>query len=223
MADEVLGPLGNAKYTGYARDICNSAEHLLGIINDILDVSKLEAGKFELEEELIDITAITRNLLHFVADRASALEVAIDTEIEPGLPRLRADARKLKQILLNLVTNALKFSQPGSRVTLRARTHNGAVVIEVIDRGIGMDETEITTAITRFGQVASTWNRKHAGTGLGLPLAIGLVELHNGKLDIRSRKGEGTTVTVTFPAERSVPQDALRAAEQHAPDPAPAP
>ena len=223
MADEVLGPLGNTKYTGYARDICNSAEHLLGIINDILDVSKLEAGKFELEEELIDITAITRNLLHFVADRASALEVAIDTEIEPGLPRLRADARKLKQILLNLVTNALKFSQPGSRVTLRARTHNGAVVIEVIDRGIGMDETEITTAITRFGQVASTWNRKHAGTGLGLPLAIGLVELHNGKLDIRSRKGEGTTVTVTFPAERSVPQDALRAAEQHAPDPAPAP
>ncbi|HUN48639.1 MAG TPA: ATP-binding protein [Stellaceae bacterium] len=223
MADEVLGPLGNAKYTGYARDICNSAEHLLGIINDILDVSKLEAGKFELEEELIDITAITRNLLHFVADRASALEVAIDTEIEPGLPRLRADARKLKQILLNLVTNALKFSQPGSRVTLRARTHNGTVVIEVIDRGIGMDETEITTAITRFGQVASTWNRKHAGTGLGLPLAIGLVELHNGKLDIRSRKGEGTTVTVTFPAERSVPQDALRAAEQHAPDPAPAP
>ena len=223
MADEVLGPLGNTKYTGYARDICNSAEHLLGIINDILDVSKLEAGKFELEEELIDITAITRNLLHFVADRASALEVAIDTEIEPGLPRLRADARKLKQILLNLVTNALKFSQPGSRVTLRARTHNGTVVIEVIDRGIGMDETEITTAITRFGQVASTWNRKHAGTGLGLPLAIGLVELHNGKLDIRSRKGEGTTVTVTFPAERSVPQDALRAAEQHAPDPAPAP
>jgi len=223
MADEVLGPLGNTKYTGYARDICNSAEHLLGIINDILDVSKLEAGKFELEEELIEIPQITRNLLHFVADRASALEVTIDTEIEPGLPRLRADARKLKQILLNLVTNALKFSQPGSRVTLRARTHNGAIMIEVVDRGIGMDDGEIATAITRFGQVASTWNRKHAGTGLGLPLAIGLVELHDGKLDIRSRKGEGTTVTVTFPAERSAPQESARAAEQHAPDPAPAP
>ena len=223
MADEVLGPLGNTKYTGYARDICNSAEHLLGIINDILDVSKLEAGKFELEEEMIEITQITRNLLHFVADRASALEVTIDTDIEPDLPRLRADARKVKQILLNLVTNALKFSQPGSRVTLRARTHNGAIIIEVIDRGIGMDEAEITTAITRFGQVASTWNRKHAGTGLGLPLAIGLVELHDGKLEIRSRKGEGTTVTVTFPAERSVPQDEMRAAEEHAPDPAPAP
>jgi PAS domain S-box-containing protein len=223
MADEVLGPLGNAKYTGYARDICNSAEHLLGIINDILDVSKLEAGKFELEEEMIDITQITRNLLHFVADRASALEVTIETDIERDLPRLRADARKLKQILLNLVTNALKFSQPGSRVTLRARTHNGAVILEVIDRGIGMDETEVTTAITRFGQVASTWNRKHAGTGLGLPLAIGLVELHDGKLEIRSRKGEGTTVTVTFPAERSGPHEATGAAEQHAPDPASAP
>ncbi len=223
MADEVLGPLGNAKYTGYARDICNSAEHLLGIINDILDVSKLEAGKFELEEEMIDITQITRNLLHFVADRASALEVTIETDIENDLPRLRADARKLKQILLNLVTNALKFSQPGSRVTLRARTHNGAIILEVVDRGIGMDETEVTTAITRFGQVASTWNRKHAGTGLGLPLAIGLVELHDGKLEIRSRKGEGTTVTVTFPAERSGPHEAMRAAEQHAPDPASAP
>jgi two-component system, cell cycle sensor histidine kinase PleC len=223
MADEVLGPLGNAKYTGYARDICNSAEHLLGIINDILDVSKLEAGKFELEEEMIDITQITRNLLHFVADRAGALEVTIETDIERDLPRLRADARKLKQILLNLVTNALKFSQPGSRVTLRARTHNGAIILEVIDRGIGMDETEVTTAITRFGQVASTWNRKHAGTGLGLPLAIGLVELHDGKLEIRSRKGEGTTVTVTFPAERSGPHEATRAAEQHAPDPASAP
>jgi PAS domain S-box-containing protein len=223
MADEVLGPLGNAKYTGYARDICNSAEHLLGIINDILDVSKLEAGKFELEEEMIDITQITRNLLHFVADRASALEVTIETDIERDLPRLRADARKLKQILLNLVTNALKFSQPGSRVTLRARTHNSAVILEVIDRGIGMDETEVTTAITRFGQVASTWNRKHAGTGLGLPLAIGLVELHDGKLEIRSRKGEGTTVTVTFPAERSGPHEATGAAEQHAPDPASAP
>ena len=202
MADEVLGPLGNAKYTGYARDICNSAEHLLGIINDILDVSKLEAGKFELEEEMIDITQITRNLLHFVADRASALEVTIETDIERDLPRLRADARKLKQILLNLVTNALKFSQPGSRVTLRARTHNGAVILEVIDRGIGMDETEVTTAITRFGQVASTWNRKHAGTGLGLPLARSFVELHGGTVEIDSEPGAGTRVTVLLPAAR---------------------
>jgi PAS domain S-box-containing protein len=223
MADEVLGPLGNTKYSGYARDICNSAEHLLGIINDILDVSKLEAGKLELEEELIDVAAVARNLLHFVADRAGALDVTIDTEIDSGLPRLRADQRKLKQILLNLVTNALKFSHPGGRVMLRARAVDGAVTIEVVDNGIGMDDAEIATAVTRFGQVASTWNRKHAGTGLGLPLAIGLVELHDGALEIKSRKGEGTTVTVTFPAKRSAPLEAARAAERHASDPATAP
>jgi signal transduction histidine kinase len=223
MADEVLGPLGNTKYSGYARDICNSAEHLLGIINDILDVSKLEAGKLELEEELVDVAAITRNLLHFVADRAGALDVTIDTEIDSALPRLRADQRKLKQILLNLVTNALKFSHPGGRVKLRAQLAEGAVKIEVVDNGIGMDDAEIATAITRFGQVASTWNRKHAGTGLGLPLAIGLVELHGGTLEIKSRKGEGTTVTVSFPAKRSASLEAERAAERHASDPATAP
>jgi len=223
MADEVLGPLGNTKYSGYARDICNSAEHLLGIINDILDVSKLEAGKLGLEEELIDVALIVRNLLHFVADRASALDVTLDTEIDAALPRLRADQRKLKQILLNLVTNALKFSHPGGRVSLRARAVDHAITIEVIDNGIGMDDAEIATAITRFGQVASTWNRKHAGTGLGLPLAIGLVELHDGTLEIKSRKGEGTTVTVTFPVKRSVPLEAAHAAERHAPDRATSP
>jgi two-component system, cell cycle sensor histidine kinase PleC len=223
MADEVLGPLGNTKYSGYARDICNSAEHLLGIINDILDVSKLEAGKLELEEEVVDVAAITRNLLHFVSDRAGALDVTIDTEIDSALPRLRADQRKLKQILLNLVTNALKFSHPSGRVMLRAGIAEGAVRIEVIDNGIGMDDAEIATAVTRFGQVASTWNRKHAGTGLGLPLAIGLVELHGGTLEIKSRKGEGTTVMVTFPVGRSVSLEAARAAERHAPDAATAP
>jgi len=223
MADEVLGPLGNAKYMGYARDICNSAEHLLGIINDILDVSKLEAGKLEIEEELIDMQQVVRNLLHFVAERAGALEVAIETEISRDLPRLLADARKIKQILINLVTNALKFSHPGGTVTLRALEIDGAITIEVIDRGIGMDETELATAVTRFGQVASIWNRKHAGTGLGLPLAIGLVELHGGRLEIKSRKGEGTAVTVTFPAYRSTAGGHPRISEQHAPNAAPAP
>jgi signal transduction histidine kinase len=106
---------------------------------------------------------------------------------------------------------------------LRAGTAEGAVRIEVIDNGIGMDDAEIATAVTRFGQVASTWNRKHAGTGLGLPLAIGLVELHGGTLEIKSRKSEGTTVTVTFPAGRSASLEAARAAERHAPDPATAP
>jgi PAS domain S-box-containing protein len=209
MASEMLGPLGTKKYIGYARDIGNSAEHLLGIINDILDVSKLEAGKLDISEETIDVAKAVRDLMHLVEERARATEIIIETAIASDLPPLRADGRKLKQILLNLVTNAVKFSNPGGVVTIEGRLSEGAVQLSVTDHGIGMDEAEIETAITRFGQVASAWARKHAGTGLGLPLAIGLVELHGGTLAIESRKGLGTTVTVTFPEERSVASAAL--------------
>src|SRR5215472_11506963 len=112
MADEVLGPLGSARYAGYARDIASSAHHLLGIISDILDVSKLEAGKVELEEEEVEVGQMVRDILHLVVERARALEVGIDHEIPPDLPLVRADALKLKQIVLNLITNAIKFSHP---------------------------------------------------------------------------------------------------------------
>jgi two-component system cell cycle sensor histidine kinase PleC len=204
MASEMLGPLGTKKYIGYARDISNSAEHLLGIINDILDVSKLEAGKLDLADETVDVAKAVRDLMHLVEERARSTEVMIDTDMQPELPQLRADGRKLKQILLNLITNAVKFSKPGGVVTVRGSCAEGRIVLAVADHGIGMDEGEIQTAITRFGQVASTWARKHAGTGLGLPLAMGLIELHGGSLAIESRKGIGTTVTVTFPPDRTM-------------------
>jgi two-component system, cell cycle sensor histidine kinase PleC len=208
MADEVLGPLGSARYAGYARDIGSSAQHLLGIISDILDVSKLEAGKVEIDQDEVEIEIMVRDILHLVVERARSLDVGIDLDLEPELPRLLADALKLKQVLLNLITNAIKFSHPGGRVVVRARAVEDGLRIEVADRGIGMDEAEIETAITRFGQVASTWNRKHAGTGLGLPLAIGLIELHGGRLTIASEKGVGTTVSVWLPAARLLPEDA---------------
>jgi PAS domain S-box-containing protein len=208
MADEVLGPLGSARYAGYARDIGASAYHLLGIISDILDVSKLEAGKVELDDEEVDLGNMVRDILHLVAERARSLEVRLEVEIPADLPRLRADSLKLKQVLLNLITNAVKFSHPGGKVVIRGRMAPDGMRIEVVDRGIGMDEAEIETAITRFGQVASTWNRRHPGTGLGLPLAIGLVELHGGRLTIDSKKGVGTTVTVCLPMDRVLPQDA---------------
>jgi signal transduction histidine kinase len=124
------------------------------------------------------------------------------------VPQLRADGLKLKQVLLNLITNAIKFSHPGGRVRIRACVAEEGMRIEVIDHGIGMDEAEIATAITRFGQVASTWNRKHAGTGLGLPLAIGLIELHGGHIIIDSEKGVGTTVTVCLPLGRILERNA---------------
>jgi PAS domain S-box-containing protein len=208
MAEEVLGPLGSPRYSGYARDIAASAQHLLGIISDILDVSKLEAGKIELDDEEVDIAQMVRDLLHLVVERARSLDIAVDMDVVAGLPRLRADGLKLKQVLLNLITNAIKFSHPGGRVLVRAQRCEDGLGIEVVDHGIGMDEADIATAVTRFGQVASTWNRKHPGTGLGLPLAIGLVELHGGRLDIASAKGVGTTVTVWLPSSRLIETEA---------------
>jgi two-component system, cell cycle sensor histidine kinase PleC len=213
MADEVMGPMGSPRYTGYARDICASAQHLLGIISDILDVSKLEAGKVELDEEEAEIPQIVRDVMQLVAERARALDISIDTDIAPKLPRYRVDSLKLKQVLLNLITNAIKFSHSGGHVELSARfgKQNG-LEIAVSDHGIGMDKVEIETAVTRFGQVASTWSRRHAGTGLGLPLAIGLVELHGGRLTIESVKDSGTTVRVFLPVERALPSPAAATA-----------
>jgi signal transduction histidine kinase len=204
MADEIMGPLGSPRYTGYARDICSSAQHLLGIISDILDVSKLEAGKAEIDEEVGEIALIVGDVLQLVRERAHALDIGLDVDVPDDLPALRVDVLKLKQVLLNLITNAIKFSHGGGRVGLRARLAQDGLVIAVSDRGIGMDEDELATAVSRFGQVASAWSRKHPGTGLGLPLAIGLVELHGGTLAIESRKGVGTTVTVRLPLERLI-------------------
>jgi two-component system cell cycle sensor histidine kinase PleC len=203
IAGEMLGPIGTQKYVGYARDILGSAEHLLGIINDILDVSKLEAGRLDLVEELIDPAKAMADLLQLAEAKARAGEIRIVVRREGETPALRVDARKLKQIVLNLLMNAIKFSPAGSEVEILLRNVAGAVSISVIDHGIGMDAAELETAMSRFGQVASAWTRGHDGTGLGLPLAIGLAELHGGNLTIRSSKGIGTTVTVTFPRERS--------------------
>lgn len=205
MADEMMGPLGSVRYTGYARDICTSAQHLLGIISDILDVSKLEAGKVELDEEETELRQLVQDVLQLVVERASALDVGIDVDVPGDLPLLRIDTLKMKQILLNLITNAIKFSHAGGRVLLRAGVgDDGGLFVSVVDHGIGMDAGEVDTAITRFGQVASAWSRRHAGTGLGLPLAIGLIELHGGRLSIDSIKGVGTTVTVSLPMARTV-------------------
>ncbi|HTZ35368.1 MAG TPA: ATP-binding protein [Stellaceae bacterium] len=204
MASEMLGPIATTRYVGYARDILASAEHLLGIINDILDVSKLESGKFELIEEAIDLPKAIADLIVLVEDKAKSAEVKLTARREGEVPRLRGDLRKIKQIVLNLATNAIKFSRPGGEVEIILKNDAGAAVIAVIDRGIGMDPEEVELAMTRFGQVTGPWTRQHAGTGLGLPLAIGLAELHGASLTINSIKHVGTTVTVAFPVSRSL-------------------
>src|SRR6266568_1773089 len=205
IGGEMLGPVGTAKYVAYARDILASGEHLLGLINDILDVSKLEAGKLDLVDEVIDPAKTIADLVQFAEAKARASDIGITIRREGVIPPLRADARKLKQIVLNLLVNAIKFSHSSGKVEIVLRNVDGALAIAVTDHGIGMDAGEVELAMTRFGQVASAWTRKHDGTGLGLPLAIGLTELHGGNLTIHSTKGVGTTVTVTFPRDRSQP------------------
>jgi len=142
-------------------------------------------------------------VVHLAEAKARASDIRVTIRSEGVVAPLFADARKVKQIVLNLLVNAIKFSHPGGKVEIVLRNRDGVLAIAVTDHGIGMDSSEVELAMIRFGQVASPWTRKHDGTGLGLPLAIGLTELHGGTLGIHSTKGVGTTVTVTFPRERS--------------------
>ncbi len=204
MSTETLGPIGSPKYRDYARDIDKSAEHLLSLIKDILDISKIEVGRMDLDEESVAIADIFADVTRIVDERARDAGVTVESEVPANLPRMRADATKLKQILLNLVGNSLKFTPAGGwvRVTGEVRG-DGAIVIRVADNGIGMDESELRLAVSRFGRVDNPLTRKYSGTGLGLPLVMGLVELHGGTCSIESEKGVGTTVTITFPPERT--------------------
>ena len=203
MGNATLGPLGNPKYEEYAKDINDSGRHLLALIQDILDLSKIEAGQLELDEEEIDIAMVIRSCLVLVKERAENSGVKLKTDIPQEIPALHADKRKLKQILVNLLSNAVKFTPAGGEVALKAWSRpDGGYVFQIIDTGIGIALADIPKALSPFGQVDSDLNRKYEGTGLGLPLTKQLVEMHGGSLDLQSEVGVGTTVTVRFPAER---------------------
>ncbi|MHA1599869.1 MAG: ATP-binding protein, partial [Alphaproteobacteria bacterium] len=202
---EILGPVGSVKYRGYASDIHDSGIHLLDLINDILDLSKVESGMDELYEENIEIPKLTRSVWQLVQQRAEKRDVRLILELPEALPALRADLRKLKQILVNLMSNAIKFTEAGGEVTLKVTCdEENAYVFQVIDTGIGIAREDVSKALSQFGQIDSTLSRQHEGTGLGLPLTKALVELHDGSLDLQSQPSVGTTVTVRFPAERIV-------------------
>ncbi|HXV25817.1 MAG TPA: ATP-binding protein, partial [Alphaproteobacteria bacterium] len=177
------------------------------IINDILDVSKIEAGKLELHEDRIDLDVVTEDVLRLVQERAEAAGVSLLRDISGEMPYLYADQRKIKQILLNLISNAIKFTPSGGTVTLsRLLSPDGAIIISVADTGIGIAPENIPIATSRFGQVDSSMTRRYSGTGLGLPLSIGLVQLHQGKLKIESQIGRGTVVSIAMPPERTIPR-----------------
>ena len=189
---------------GYATDITNSGEHLLQIINDILDLSKIEAGEQVMNEEPVEISIAVTSALRIVQERARAAKLDLRVDIQSGLPALLADDRMVKQILINLLSNAVKFTPPRGHVTVVAKQDDdGSVVIDVVDDGIGMAPEDIPVALSPFGQVESAFEGQYPGTGLGLPLVQSLAEMHGASLGIESEPGKGTRVRVTFPPERN--------------------
>lgn len=200
MQQEVFGPLGNDRYREYASDIRASGSHLLGIINDLLDYAKLEAGRLELHVEPVELSTLFENSLRLVRKRAEEADVTLACDVSGAPERIEADGRKTMQILLNLLSNAIKFTPAGGTVSLTARTTADGVEISVADTGVGMSAHDIEIALIPFGQVDSSLNRQQTGTGLGLPLSRALAELHGGRLDIESAPGRGTTVRVVLPA-----------------------
>jgi signal transduction histidine kinase len=205
LARQIFGPLGQERYIEYAHDIRDSGQHLLNLINDVLDIAKIEVNKTELTEQPVSVPELVESCLRLMRDRANAGGITIATRLAPDLPQLRADDRRLKQILLNLISNAVKFTPVGGEVEIRAEGGADGFRFMVADTGIGIAAADIATALAPFGQIDSSLARRYQGTGLGLPLARSMTELHGGRLEIESNPGSGTMVTVWLPPERQNP------------------
>ncbi|HUN53455.1 MAG TPA: ATP-binding protein [Candidatus Sulfotelmatobacter sp.] len=203
ISTEMFGPVSNSRYMEYANFINESGNHLLRLINDILDLSKAESGKLDLNDENLDIAGVVQHSILFITQQAAAGGITVATRLPADLPRLQADAMKLQQMLINLLSNAVKFSLPGSEVLLSAAVEpDGMLALAVSDSGIGIAKADIPKVLEPFRQVDSALSRKFQGTGLGLSLTKRLIELHGGTLAIESELGKGTTVTIRFPARR---------------------
>lgn len=203
MVAELMGPMGSEHYRDYAKDIHFSGEHLLNIVNDLLDLSKVEAGKLELREDDVALEDLFSNCERFFVDRAAAANIALTVSVPPSPVVVRCDHVRTKQILINLLSNALKFTPEGGEVKLGADLEaDGGLLIAVSDSGVGMSKDDLKVALEPFQQVDNSLGREHEGTGLGLPLTKSLVELHGGYMSIGSKPNEGTTVTIGLPSER---------------------
>ncbi|HNB26909.1 MAG TPA: ATP-binding protein [Alphaproteobacteria bacterium] len=211
---QMFGAIGQALYAEYARDIHSSGQHLLAIINDILDLSKIEAGRFQLHPEPVPVAELFDDCVRLVHERANAAGLKLVRNIDPGLPALFADKRAAKQILINLLGNAIKFTPQGGQVTLAAEPGEDALVaLSVADTGIGIPPEHIATALAAFGQVDNPLSRAQQGTGLGLPIVKSLVELHGGRFAIESEVGRGTKVIAQLPAYTGQPREVIGAGE----------
>ncbi len=192
------------KVTQYAAYIQQAAEHLLALINGILDVSKIQAGKLSVDLEPVNLQHVLEPCLLITGAKAKEKNIVIETNVTDRLPLLLADPLRLKQILINLLSNAVKFTPDWGRIRVDAGVKSDDFInISITDTGLGMTPSEVDTAMRPFGQVESGFNKRHEGTGLGLPIAVALAKLHDGDLQIHSTKGSGTRVTVLIPLAAS--------------------
>ncbi len=205
IKDEIFGPVGSARYREYLHDINESGHHLLGLVNDLMDIAKLELGKTVLDEAPVELSELIRASVAEAAAAAQASGVALETAIPDDLAQLRADGPKLRQVLDNLLSNAVKFTASGGTVTVSAwASADAGFVLQIADDGIGMALKDIPVALAPFGQIDNPLRQRHEGSGLGLPLTKALVELHAGSFDLQSEPGAGTKVTLRFPPERVI-------------------
>ncbi len=203
MRDQQFGPISNPRYCEYVDDIHQSGSHLLEVINDILDLAKIESGKLELNEEVFDPEQAIKASVRLVKERAEAHDISISLDIGTDMPSLRADQRQVKQILINLLSNAVKFTPDGGKVVIKAAVdENDGLVLSVADTGIGIEPELMLGLYEPFSQADSGLDRKFEGTGLGLTLTKSMVERHDGTMKLNSQLGEGTVVTIRFPPER---------------------
>lgn len=202
LSEHEKRPINAKTIVEYGQVIQDSSNHLLAIINDILEISKLQSGRFQIEQRPIVPEDLIRSALAPLKMLAMERRVTLVADVATNVPVVLGDHVKLTQVLINIVGNAIKFSHADAKVVVTAsKLANRAAEIRVVDTGVGMSPDDIAVALTPFGQVDGGRSRRHEGTGLGLPIAKGLVELHGGTLDIESEKGKGTTITITLPCD----------------------
>jgi len=201
MAQERFGPIGNARYKGYVDDIHQSGLYALSLLNDLLDISKIEAGKFELNFTAVEVPELVEDCVGSLQPLAKRARIVLRTSLQPELPTVVADPRRLKQILLNLLTNAIKFTKEGGQVIVSGGMIDGQLRLRVRDTGVGMTKDEIAFAMQPFHQL-DTAPRRQMGTGLGLPVTKALVDANRARLVLTSQPGVGTAADVIFPADR---------------------